>query len=331
MPGWRKKADGLEDAPFRAGLSSKRASCAQLPLKHLIQVRILSPVLKIHNMSLDLLTNLGFTDSADCLLGPANNLQINLRANAANTNVLYAFIIDESYVAYIGKSVNQLQNRLKGYAKPGRGQKTNIKVNAKVIEVLNAGNSVKIYSFTGGELLQFGGIGINIAAGLEDNLILTVAEYNRANNLPQLWNSRGNPFAGNVTPVVQAEIVREEIIEDIIEYEENNLVQVVQGNPVSFTYTLVPSYWKNNWFNTNGTGPSEYIGADQSLISVHLMNPDGTELVVNGKINRTAQSNGTPRIMLNKQYHNWIREHFNEGAVVRYEILNPNEIRIFAN
>ncbi len=89
-------------------------------------------------------------------------------ANA--TNILYAFIADGE-VLYVGKTAQTLQKRLYGYQNPGPSQKTNIKVNPLLRELLVQDKSVDIYAFPDDGLWYIGDFHLNLAAGLEDGII----------------------------------------------------------------------------------------------------------------------------------------------------------------
>jgi len=69
-----------------------------------------------------------------------------------------------------------------GYQNPGPTQSTNIKGNQKIGDLLNDGNQVDIYALPDNGLLHFGVFHINLAAGLEDNIVTTL-------NPP--WNKTG--------------------------------------------------------------------------------------------------------------------------------------------
>ena len=87
------------------------------------------------------------------------------------TDVLYAFV-SGGQVLYLGKTAKELQKRMYGYQRPGPTQRTNVACHAKLLEVLTAKQSVDIYVFRDPEPKLHAGIPINLAAGLEDSLIL---------------------------------------------------------------------------------------------------------------------------------------------------------------
>jgi len=84
--------------------------------------------------------------------------------------VLYAFT-SANQVLYIGKTIRTLNQRLGNYKNPGPSQPTNTKNNQNISDLLKQGKNVEILVFAPGNPISYRGIPINLAAGLEDNLI----------------------------------------------------------------------------------------------------------------------------------------------------------------
>ncbi len=96
-------------------------------------------------------------------------------------NVLYCFVCEQS-VLYVGKTVQPLKKRLYGYQNPGPTQSTNIKGNKNIGDLLADGKQIDIYALPDNGLLHLGVFHINLAAGLEDNIVKT---------LNPIWNKTG--------------------------------------------------------------------------------------------------------------------------------------------
>ncbi len=95
-------------------------------------------------------------------------------------NVLYAFISQDT-VMYIGKTVQTLKQRMGGYKNPAPAQSTNIKGNKFITEALMTDQTVAIYALPDNGLLYCGGFHVNLATGLEDNLVKALKPaWNRA-------------------------------------------------------------------------------------------------------------------------------------------------------
>lgn len=99
-------------------------------------------------------------------------------------NVLYAFVVDNALM-YIGKTTQSLIKRMQGYRSPAsnaeRGGSTNIKNNRNIIDALAVGANVHIYVLHNMPVQHHGEFPVNLAAGLEDSLISSLAPpWNRA-------------------------------------------------------------------------------------------------------------------------------------------------------
>ena len=94
---------------------------------------------------------------------------------------------------------------------------------------------------------------------------------------------------------------------------------------MQFRKKLGIAYFNQGFFNI-GVTYSDYFGDHSSPISVQLGDSGN---IVNGYVNRTANKNGTPRIMLGKSYTVWVQENFNMGDYMDVAILNPVSLRLY--
>jgi len=125
------------------------------------------------------LLELGFEEVGEWLI-EEDSLQFSLTRHRNEQNILYAFVV-QGEVKYIGKSNLTLSRRMNGYKQPGPTQNTNIRINSRIKDLLHKNISVQILAFVEKEKILYRGVPINLAAGLEDNLIARVR--------PQ-WNLR---------------------------------------------------------------------------------------------------------------------------------------------
>lgn len=102
-----------------------------------------------------------------------DTLKYELYEHQKARNILYAFVA-ENDVKYIGQSTNTLQGRMNGYQNPGPTQRTNIRVNKNMLDILNKGILVEIFVFVSKQPLLYRGFPINVAAGLEAGLIAEI-------------------------------------------------------------------------------------------------------------------------------------------------------------
>ena len=118
---------------------------------------------------LQLLIDLGFELAGEWLLIDGQ-LSYKLSKHQQAQNILYAFISDED-VKYIGKSTRSLDRRMYNYKNADSSQPTNYGNHRRLKQLLEIGTQVQIFAFVNQEPLAYRGIPINLAAGLEDELI----------------------------------------------------------------------------------------------------------------------------------------------------------------
>lgn len=115
------------------------------------------------------LLNIGFARVGHWRL-EGEELVFELSRYGTERNILYAFVVNGE-VKYVGKTVSQLSARMSGYRNPGPTQSTNINNNRRIHELLASGSAVEIFALPDKGLLSYGGFHLNIAAGLEDDII----------------------------------------------------------------------------------------------------------------------------------------------------------------
>ena len=144
----------------------------------LSKIASLSAILPVERIK-----TIGFEKYGDWYL-ESGRLECKVAKDAYAKNVLYAFV-SEGEVLYIGKTNQSLKKRLYGYMNPGSSQPTNKRGNTALKERLMNGESIEVYAFPDNGLLCYGEFHINLAAGLEDDLIA---------KLNPVWNINGTEF-----------------------------------------------------------------------------------------------------------------------------------------
>ena len=226
-------------------------------------------------------------------------LKFDLTRHSTQTNILYAFVCD-GVVVYVGKTVRTLSARMSGYRNPGTTQTTNINNNRRLIEALAGGTTVEILALPDNGLLHYGVFHLNLAAALEDDII---------RRLDPPWNG-GMPEKPAETVLAADEITTEspEVFNE------------------TFSFILQKTYFKTGFFNVS-VAAQHYIGADGEKIELFLGNADRPVL---GTINRTANTNGTPRVMGGPAVRDWFQNHSREMAEISVQVLSPTSIRLNA-
>lgn len=234
----------------------------------------------------------------------SEQLGLELNRLADRQNVLYAFTNKET-VKYIGKTTQTLQRRMFGYQRPNESQRTNWRNHKAIVELLKSGSSVEILALADTGLLRYGAFHLNLAAALEDSIISVL-------NPP--WNG-GRSSALIETPEESnpPDTSKEAMLE----------AEAILGAK-SFPLTLQETYYRTGFFNV--TVPySNYFARDKADITIYC---GAEKLAVYGKINRTANTNGTPRIMGGLPLREWFQKRKPMDAVT-VTIFNQNTIAIY--
>ncbi|MGH2616606.1 MAG: GIY-YIG nuclease family protein [Thermomicrobiales bacterium] len=182
-------SDGLSTAEIarRFGIHYQHAynmqkECGMLPAsrpRHSVVADMRTPVAATPKpaLSVPTLTGAGFELSGRWILSDSGNLELD--RPLANAVGVYAFAEDE-IVVYVGVATMGLAKRLYFYGKPGRDQRTNIRINGLLRSELLTVPFIDIYTATPADL-EWNGLPVHGSAGLELGLIKKYA-------LP--WNSR---------------------------------------------------------------------------------------------------------------------------------------------
>lgn len=249
------------------------------------------------------LLNIGFINVGHWTI-TNNILKYHLTTHQTTKNVLYSFISNGA-IKYIGKTTMELTKRMYGYQNPGPSQTTNIRVNEKIKGLLQSDQPVDIFILVDNGLLKYGDFKINLAAGLEDTLIYQIS--------PE-WN-----FSGKNKLEVDKESDSEELI--VIK----NKVEITNQVTNTFEVKLGKAYYNQGFFNVSQKY-SDNFGADKALIEIQL--GDNSKNIIQGYINRTANNNGTPRIMGGKTLSDWIQKNYKQDDNLKVDILTNVSIRL---
>lgn len=230
-------------------------------------------------------------------------LRFELSALLEHQNVLYAFV-SSGKVRYVGKTTQTLQRRMMGYQRPSEGQRTNRRNHQSLLDLLKQGHLVEILAMADSGLLRYGSFHLNLAAGLEDSIIKV---------LNPDWNG------GRLSWIIESP----EEANPPDESKEARLESEAVASSDSFLLTIHGTYYRTGFFNVPAAW-STLLAADQAPVTIYC-GPD--KHVITAKINRTANTNGTPRIMGGVPLKNW----FHEGEPMRtvtVRVLNSTALAI---
>jgi hypothetical protein len=119
--------------------------------------------------ALNRLAEIGF-QKAGCWSLDAGKPAIVLEHHASEADVLYAFV-SGGEVLYVGKTRTPLGKRMSGYQRPGPTQRTNLACNARILDLLTAGQSLDLFTRCEDGVTQIGSFRVSQAAALEDAII----------------------------------------------------------------------------------------------------------------------------------------------------------------
>lgn len=219
-------------------------------------------------------------------------------------NNLYAFVCD-SEVMYVGKTNRKLRSRMYHYSNPGPKQSTNIKNNKYILNMLDKGIAVDIFSLPDSGLMHYGQFHLNLAAGLEDSIIKIINPK---------WNGNRNQT------VINDDIISIHKPDDITAFYE--LSQKNKSN--IFNFNMTNTYWSRGFFNVPVISKNEF-GTDGDKIKIIFR--DNKYFAV-GIINRTANSSGSPRIMGGIDLRKYFQLTYNVDDVISFEVITPNVIKL---
>jgi len=242
------------------------------------------------------LLEIGFEPAGHWLL-KGDELAFELFRHASQRNILYAFVSDGE-VKYVGKTVRSLCARMAGYKNPGGSQLTNKANHTRIKALLLSGAAVDILALPDNGLLHYGKFHFNLAAGLEDSIISILA--------PE-WN-------GN-TAIQEQEKKASEL---------QSLPEQATQPVASFPLVVQKTYYNTGFFNV-AVSYSAQLGNDGQEIEIFCGN---AEQPILGTINRTANSNQTPRILGGKGLRDWFQREALEMQVVTVFVLTPTAIRL---
>jgi hypothetical protein len=260
-------------------------------------------------------------------------------------NVLYAFVSGTS-VKYVGKTTQTLQRRMLGYLRPNQDQRTNWRNRIAIVDVLKRGKPIEILALADPGLFRYGSFHLNLAAGLEDSIIQVVkpewnggrtstviespAEANPPNTSEEAQLEAQIPNVA-LAPVLAADAIERALPSVIVPKSisalrassNNESEQKALSSAPHFILKLQETYHRTGFFNVP-VNCEKYFGRDEQSIKIYC----GQErLLVTGKINRTANGNGTPRVMGAVPLREWFQKR-KAMSPLKVMILDPATIYI---
>ncbi len=255
-------------------------------------------------------------------------LALELSRMNAQRNVLYAFIQDGS-VMYVGKTTGSLENRMAGYLRPHATQRTNIRNNRFLMELLLQDKSIDIYAWADTGIHRIGAFHLNYAAGLEDSIIRTVLPpWNGARTVQQT-GVEPSPQSDSATvndnaSTAPSNAVQEDAEAAPSEVQALETAGIIKASPM-FEVVLGKTYFHNGFFNVP-VKFSEHFPEHGTEISIYC---GSARTLVRATVDRKAnQSNRTPRIYGRSALAGWFQQHKQLDAVMQIRIVSAHEIEL---
>jgi hypothetical protein len=245
---------------------------------------------------LEKLNQIGFKKVGEWALSMSNKERIvfNIDENLHKQDLLYAFESD-GQVYYIGRTEKSLKERMNNYKagkNNGAAGSTNKLVHKNIINLLNSGKKVNIFVLLDNANLEYCGIKISLASGLEMNLI-------KAQLFENLWNLRG----GSIKKVV--------IKNKKTQMNENKIVKLKLGKEY-YNKGIISFSKKHADFlpKTSGIKVKLIIKQDNIIFPTYTIS--GEKRIING----------------NNDLNEWFQRNHQLNDTIRIEIISETEFRI---
>ncbi|MEL0082092.1 MAG: hypothetical protein VW985_03505 [Gammaproteobacteria bacterium] len=257
------------------------------------------------------LRDIGFLEVGVWMLG-SGGLKFELSVPVGEScPALYAFTFEEQLL-YLGKTRRPLRQRLYGYQRPGESQRTNMRIHELLNAHLQGGGAAAIIALLPSVPLRIGRFALDIASGLEDDLI---------GQLNPPWNVAGSS-AHRSTPV-QTENQRTP--KSVPKREIERSGRTTAELKPHFLVKLGKTYYNQGFFNVP-VDYSRYFPRDGMQIRV-ILGSSGTHL--SATVNRRAnKGTDAPRIMAGARFADWVKNTFRLGEHMRVTVESKTEIRV---
>lgn len=282
---------------------------------------------------MDRLLQIGFREIGNWT-AEEGQLRLHLQTLPPHRRALYAFAIDTK-IFYVGKTSGSLAGRLQAYVSPHPTQRTNVRNRAGLLQLLGAGQIIKILGWIDPGLHRIGHFDLNMAAGLEDGIISVLAPpWNGARSAEAVKShvaTAGATAVKNdcaaVVPEGEADFARAgagsapviAIVRTALAVAPTMAAQSVPAAS-TFTVRLGKTYYERGFFNV----PVAF----SSMFGVHGARMDlycGLEHAhLHAILDRKAnQQSSTPRIYGKAELANWFQRRFQLDGTLQVTVLSP--------
>lgn len=268
---------------------------------------------------MEILSKLGFKKVGEWKK-QENNLFFEVGDFKKENKIVYAFVVN-SYVKFIASTDDVLEFALNCYVSPKDFEAEEVQVKELILKTLD-NSPVDIYALKNTKFFGFK------TRYEKQDIIKFIKEFNAE------WNEEN--VVDRMKKIVQKDRVAvkkdqeekakiEEIIEEKPELKEVIKVEKPKKEYQSYIFILGKSYMDRGFFNLK-TAYSDCVGDDKEEITIVV----GEKENIQGKISRTANSSGTPRIIGNKPLKLWFAKNSEVNGEIKITFINRKRIKLEA-
>lgn len=262
-----------------------------------------------------------------------DQLRLRLEQLPTHQRALYAFATGKT-VLYVGKTSGTLPIRLAAYVSPHPTQRTNVRNNASLRELLKAGRPIDILGWIDPGLQRVGAFDLNLAAGLEDSIIAVLEppwNGGRASTpSPAAIQSPAVPTSATAGTTVSVASLTTPHLPTKVNVPHDRAPMVASGSSSAhahaharFTVRLGKTYYNQGFFNVP-VAFSHHFGEHGAAVKLYC----GSErALLMGVLDRKANQNSkTPRIYGKTELARWIQGRLKLDGFLEVTVVGPAEL-----
>lgn len=248
-----------------------------------------------------------------------------------STDLIFAFV-QNSTVVYMAFAVENCDDFLNSFVNPSNIDLEKLGIKNMLLKALDT-NEINIYALKN---KKFFGL-MNKFSSVE--IANMIREINPSWNLDDLRDRMKNIVGKDRNAVLKSEALKEKETkkeENILKENKNEIKSEDENIQVStkdkskkqcetYIFILGKSYYERGFFNLK-TSYSHLVGEDKADIQILLGGKEN--LVIPGKINRTANSSNVARIIGNKPLKMWFQENAEINSELRITFISKKKIKL---
>ena len=250
-------------------------------------------------------------------------LFINLEDFINVNDIVFAFT-EENKILYIGLTDENTKTFLKSLINPSDIDYEKEAIQKLLLEELN-NHEVEIFALRN---RKFFGLAKRFSVADINEIIQKI---DPPWNAYDLKNRMKNIIGNDRISLIHSKKMKEKLEEEKLEKEKNQkkaeLKKEETKKEKSYIFTLGKSYYERGFFNLK-TSYSNLVGDDKTELKVFLVGKDGKEETIVGKINRTANSGKTARIVGNKALKIWFEENCEIKSKLKITFISKKKIKL---